>query len=106
MLITLAADIEHAQTTEKRKIRLNSGLHGPDAELPELLTILLAVQNGSPELMRIEVRGDLWQAFKCQWSKYNAAVYAVKGERQRYEINMVVLHTLFEQIPDNLGERH
>lgn len=81
MLITLAADIEHALTKEKHKVRLNSGLRCLDAELPEFLTILLAVQNGSPELMRIDVSGDLWQAFKCQWSNYNAAVYAVKGER-------------------------
>ena len=78
MLIALAAEINDALASKKRKVTLHSCLDGALTKSAKFLPMLLAVENGGFKCGRIEVLCDWRQAFEDKGCGHDCSRGAVE----------------------------
>jgi hypothetical protein len=78
VLVATATPVSNALPAQECEIALHSSLHRTPGKVPVMLSMALAVKNGSAKPGRIEVGGYGWQTFVRNRSRHYTARGAVK----------------------------
>ncbi len=104
VLVTLATDVQDALPPQEGEVALHAGLHCAAAEVPELLSVLLTVEDSCAECRSVELACDGGKVLERERCNRNGAGGAVESERLRNEVDMVVLDAVVDELANDLRE--
>lgn len=105
VLVTSASQVGNPLPAQEGEVALHASFHRPSRKLAVTLAMPLTIENGRAQLRGIKVPGNQGQTLVGNRRDDHIAICAIESLAHRYIVNVVILDSGREQLPDDLGKR-